>query len=183
MLKSIPVNEGHALALRHSTLFGGSTIVQDSSSRSSGSPSLKPTAFSVPSSPTHPGASGDEPLSSLRIGIVVHGTGFAGRVNNIATLLEMNRQVRSVLNLTGGQKLIAIKFLSRTNYTLPIDPENRALIDSKSQISSDSMIGSSTRIGERAMIKRSVIGRHCVIGKMAHVVGCVLLDHCVVADG
>jgi len=165
VLRSITVNEGHALALRHSTLFGGSVIVQDSSSRGSGSPSLKPTPFSVPSSPTHLGV-GDEPLSSLRIGIVVHDTGFAGRVNNIATLLEMNRQ-----------------FLSRTNYTLPIDPENRALIDAKSQISSDSMIGSSTRIGERATIKRSVIGRHCVIGKMARVIGCVLLDHCVIADG
>jgi translation initiation factor eIF-2B subunit gamma len=182
VLRSIPVNEAHALALRHSTLFSGSVLEQDSSSRGSGSPSFKPAPFSVPSSPAHPGFC-NAPLASLRVGIVVYDTGFAGRVNNIATLLEVNRQVRVLLNLTSGQKLIAIKFLSRTNYTLPIDPENRALIDAKSQISSDSMIGSSTKIGERATIKRSVIGRHCVIGKMARVIGCVLLDHCVIADG
>jgi len=45
-----------------------------------------------------------------------------------------------------------MKFLLRTNYTLPTDPDNRALIDAKSQISSDSMVGSSTKIGERATI-------------------------------
>ena len=45
------------------------------------------------------------------------------------------------------------------------------------------MIGRSTKVDERASIKRSVIGKHCVIGKMAKVVGCVLLDHCVIADG
>jgi translation initiation factor eIF-2B subunit gamma len=45
------------------------------------------------------------------------------------------------------------------------------------------MIGQSTRVEERASIKRSIIGPHCVIGKMAKIVGCVLLDHCVVADG
>ena len=76
-----------------------------------------------------------------------------------------------------------MKFLSRANYTLPTDPENRALIDAKSQISSDSMVGNSTKIGERAMIKRSVIGRHCVIDKRSRVVGCVLLDHCVIGEG
>lgn len=32
-------------------------------------------------------------------------------------------------------------------------------------------------------MKRSVIGKHCVIGKMAKVVGCVVLDHCVIGDG
>jgi translation initiation factor eIF-2B subunit gamma len=181
VLRSIPVNEAHTLALRHSTLFGGSILVRDSSSRGSRSPPFKPAPFSVPSSPAYAGVC-DEALASSRIGIVVHDTGFAGRVNNIATLLEVNRQVRLLFNLTSGQQLIATKFLSRATYTLPIDPENRALIDAKSQISSDSMIGSSTKIGERATIKRSVIGRHCVIGKMARVIGCVLLDHCVIAD-
>ncbi|KAH9176436.1 UDP-3-O-glucosamine N-acyltransferase [Lactarius sanguifluus] len=124
-----------------------------------------PIPFSVPSSPAHPDI-GDEPLESLRIGLVIHDTGFAGRVNNVTTLFEVNRQ-----------------FLSRANYALPTDPENRALIDAKSQISFDSMVGTSTKIGERTTIKRSVIGRHCVIGKTARVIGCVLLDHCVVGDG
>jgi translation initiation factor eIF-2B subunit gamma len=157
--------EAQVLALRHSTLFGGSIHAQDLSSRGSNSPSLKPVPFSVTSSPAHLDE-GDEPLASLRIGIITHDTVFACRVNNIAALLEANRQ-----------------FLSRTNYTLPTDPDNRALIDAKSQISSDSMVGSSTKIGERATIKRSVIGRHCVIGKMSRVVGCILLDHCVIGEG
>jgi len=165
ILRSISTNEAHALALRHSTLYGGSTLAQDPSSRGSGSPSLKPISFSVPSSPAD-ADTGDEPLASLRVGVIVHNSLFAGRVNNIATLLETNRQ-----------------FLSRTNYSLPTDPDNRALIDPKCQISSDSMIGSSTKIGERATIKRSVIGRHCVVGKTSRVVGCVLFDHCVIADG
>ncbi|KAH9992676.1 UDP-3-O-glucosamine N-acyltransferase [Russula vinacea] len=165
VLRSIMTKEAQVLALRHSTLFGGSIHAQDLSSRGSNSPSLKPVPFSVTSSPAHPDE-GDEPLASLRIGIIAHDTVFTCRVNNIAALLEANRQ-----------------FLSRTNYTLPTDPENRALIDAKSQISSDSMVGSSTKIGERATIKRSVIGRHCVIGKMSRVVGCILLDHCVIGEG
>ncbi|KAI9437749.1 UDP-3-O-glucosamine N-acyltransferase [Lactarius indigo] len=168
VLRSTGAKATHDLALRHSTLFSGSIRAQDPSSRDSSSPSLKPIPFSVPSSPTHPKI-GDEPLESFRIGLVIHDTGFVGRVNNVATLFEVNRQ--------------QTKFLSRANYALPTDPENRALIDAKSQISLDSMIGTSTKIGERTTIKRSVIGRHCVIGKTARVIGCVLLDHCVVGDG
>ena len=68
-------------------------------------------------------------------------------------------------------------------YTLPSDPKNRSLIDQKAQISGDSMIGLSTRVDERASIKRSVVGKHCVIGRMTKIVGCVLLDHCVIEDG
>ena len=57
------------------------------------------------------------------------------------------------------------------------------LIDGKAQISADSKIGHSTRVEERASIKKSVVGRHCVIGKMTKIVGCVILDHCIVEDG
>lgn len=57
------------------------------------------------------------------------------------------------------------------------------LIDAKAQISSDSSIGQSTRVEERASIKKSVVGRHCVIGKMTKIVGCVILDHCIIEDG
>lgn len=57
------------------------------------------------------------------------------------------------------------------------------LIDAKAQISTDSSIGQSTRVEERASIKKSVIGRHCVIGKMTKIVGCVVLDHCIIEDG
>jgi len=45
------------------------------------------------------------------------------------------------------------------------------------------MVGGSTRIGERSTIKHSVIGKHCVIGRLTKVIGCVLLDHCVIGDG
>ena len=57
------------------------------------------------------------------------------------------------------------------------------LIDAKAQISGDSSIGQSTRVEERAIIKKSIVGRHCVIGKMAKIVGCVILDHCIIEDG
>jgi len=97
VLRSITTKEVQVLALRHSTLFSGSIHAQDLSSRGSNSPSLKPIPFSVPSSPAHPD-DGDEPLKSLRIGIITHDTVFAGRVNNVATLLEANRQVRFVLS-------------------------------------------------------------------------------------
>ncbi|KAG6372349.1 UDP-3-O-glucosamine N-acyltransferase [Boletus reticuloceps] len=58
-----------------------------------------------------------------------------------------------------------------------------ALIDAKASISSDSTIGDFTKVDEKTTIKKSVIGKHCIIGKMVKVVGCVLLDHCVVSDG
>ena len=104
MLRSITTKEVQVLALRHSTLFGGSIHAQDLSSQGSNSPSLKPIPFSVTSSPAHP-EDGDEPLTSLRIGIITHDTVFAGRVNNIATLLEANRQVRFVLNFDSQTKV------------------------------------------------------------------------------
>jgi translation initiation factor eIF-2B subunit gamma len=75
------------------------------------------------------------------------------------------------------------QLLSNVTYSLPTDPKNRSLIDQKAQISADTIIGDSTQISERATIKKSVVGRHCVIGRMAKVVGCVLLDHCVVEEG
>ena len=96
----------HDLALRHSTLFSGLIRAQDPSSRDSGSPSLKPVPFSVPSSPAYP-EFGDDPLANLRIGLVIHIAGFAGRVNNIATLFEVNRQVCLVVNLICRRNLIA----------------------------------------------------------------------------
>jgi len=157
------------MALRHSTLHTGSTGAQFSHppdlSYPSDSPPQKPASLSVPSSPTE--ANDEDPASpSLRVGIIVYNDGFAGRANNLLTLLESNRH-----------------FLGQTTYQLPVDPENRSLIDPKSQISLDSMIGDSTRVGERTTIKRSVVGKHCVIGRMAKIVGCVLFDHCIVGDG
>lgn len=73
--------------------------------------------------------------------------------------------------------------LSTVNYTLPTDPKNRALIDQKAQISSDTIIGDSTKVSEKSTIKKSIIGRHCIIGRMVKIVGCILLDHCVIEDG
>lgn len=45
------------------------------------------------------------------------------------------------------------------------------------------MIGHTTKVCERTSIKKSIIGKHCIIGKMVKVVGCVILDHCVIEDG
>jgi translation initiation factor eIF-2B subunit gamma len=80
------------------------------------------------------------------------------------------------------KKISKTKFLSQTTYVLPREPTARSFIDGKAQISPDSMIGDSTRIGEKTSIKRSVVGKHCVIGKMVKMVGCVVLDHCVISD-
>ena len=128
---------------------------------------------------------------SLRVGLVVHrsSSGFASRGNNLHSYLELNRFVRTahciLPSLPGIFSFMRyhLQSLGQTSYTLPSDPENRSLIDQKAQISADSMIGRSTRVEERTSIKRSVIGKHCVIGKMAKIVGCVILDHCVIADG
>lgn len=105
VLSSTKAKVTHDMALRHSTLFSGSIRVQAPSSRDSNSPSLKPIPFSVPSSPSH--QIGDEPLPSLRIGLVMHDGGFSGRVNNVATLLEVNRQVCLVVILICRRNLIA----------------------------------------------------------------------------
>jgi hypothetical protein len=106
VLSSTMAKATHDLALRHSTLFSGLIRAQDPSSRDSSSPSLKPIPFSVPSSPAHPEI-GDDPLASLRIGLVMHDGGFAGRVNNVTTLFEVNRQVCLVVKLICGRNLIA----------------------------------------------------------------------------
>lgn len=105
---------------------------------------------------------------SLRVGLLIHRAeeGYCIRANNLPSYLETNRH-----------------FVNDAFYTLPTDPQRRALIDSKASISSDSTIGDFTRVDERAAIKKSVIGKHCVIGKMVKIVGCILLDHCTIADG
>lgn len=105
VLSSTRSKATHDLALRHSTLFSGLIRAQAPSSRDSNSPSLRPIPFSVPSSPAHPEI-GDDPLANLRIGLVIHDTGFAGRVNNVATLFEVNRQVCLVLDFVCRRKLI-----------------------------------------------------------------------------
>jgi translation initiation factor eIF-2B subunit gamma len=106
--------------------------------------------------------------TSLRVGVIIHREedGYCVRTNNLPAYLEANRH-----------------FISDASYTLPVDPQNRALIDAKASISSDSTIGDFTKVAEKTTIKKSVIGRHCIIGKIVKIVGCVLLDHCVVSDG
>ncbi|KIK85029.1 hypothetical protein PAXRUDRAFT_696944 [Paxillus rubicundulus Ve08.2h10] len=106
--------------------------------------------------------------SSFRVGIIIHRAkdGYGLRVNNLLAYSEANRH-----------------FTNDTCYTLPADPQKRALIDANASISPDSTIGDFTKVAERTTIKKSVIGKHCVIGKMVRISGCVLLDHCVILDG
>ncbi|KAJ3562794.1 hypothetical protein NP233_g9353 [Leucocoprinus birnbaumii] len=106
--------------------------------------------------------------ASLKVGIVLHraDAGFAIRVHDLHSYVEVNR-----------------RSLAAANYALPTDPKNRALIDQKAQISADTIIGDSTKVSERTTIKKSIIGRHCIIGKTVKIVGCILLDHCVIEDG
>lgn len=120
---------------------------------------------------------------SLKVGVVIHrsDTGFAIRVHDLHSYVEVNRRVRFYRKYASFPD--PPKSLSTANYTLPIDPKNRALIDQKAQISTDTIIGDSTRVSEKTTIKKSIIGRHCIIGRMVKIVGCILLDHCVVEDG
>ncbi|KDQ57545.1 hypothetical protein JAAARDRAFT_35255 [Jaapia argillacea MUCL 33604] len=154
-----------SMALHHST----SQVVDDITHPVASSSPLndKDISLSIPPSPT--GHETDLLVqASLRVGVVLHKAtaGYAARANTLHTFLELNRH-----------------FLSKTTYTPPTDPKDRALLDPKIQISSDSIVGDSTRIEERTTIKRSVIGNHCIIGKMVKITGCVLQDHCVLADG
>ncbi|KAF8967811.1 UDP-3-O-glucosamine N-acyltransferase [Flammula alnicola] len=106
--------------------------------------------------------------AKLKTGVVIHNRSSepAMRINTLQKFHEINKRI-----------------LSRTTYSLPLDPKDRSLIDQKAQISADSIVGESTQISERTSIKRSVIGRHCTIGRMVKITGCVLLDHCIVEDG
>ncbi|KAJ3932687.1 MAG: UDP-3-O-glucosamine N-acyltransferase [Lentinula lateritia] len=147
------------VSLRHSTLRAQAKVYSKSV--------LHQSDDADASSPFDPESTTDS--SSLRVGIIVlhpATAGFATRVNNIHSLLDMNRRL-----------------LAETTYALPTDPQNRSLIDPKAQISSDTIIGAFTQVSERTTIKKSVIGKHCVLGKMARITGCVLLDHCVIEDG
>lgn len=121
---------------------------------------------------------------SLRIGLVLHtlDNGYASRANDTWSYLELNRAVRcNNSSLQNNSKhLRGIQMLNDLPPALSYD---QTLIDTKSNISTDSLIGDSTRVGERSTIKRSVIGRHCIIGKNVKLVGCILMEHCIVGDG
>ncbi|KAJ7901729.1 UDP-3-O-glucosamine N-acyltransferase [Mycena olivaceomarginata] len=153
-------NTSQTLALKHSTLLTKAKQQQAAHVLKNKSNTTSAPQSPVPSDPNL------DTSPSLRVGLHIHQNGIAARVNNIHTFMEMNRH-----------------FLTTTTYSLPTDPNERALIDQKAQISSDTIIGDSTKVDERTSIKKSVIGRHCTIGKMVKIVGCVLLDHCVIEDG
>lgn len=123
---------------------------------------------------------------STRVGLVVHkaGDGIAARASNLYSYLDINRRVKRHRCHCRPQLLTTLmQFLEQAAQTQSGPPAKVPLIDAKAQISVDSSIGQSTRVEERAVIKKSVVGRHCVIGKMTKIVGCVILDHCVVEDG
>ncbi|KAH8080294.1 UDP-3-O-glucosamine N-acyltransferase [Cristinia sonorae] len=160
-LSSITNTPSHAIALRHATLHDEVKLHFSQQERYG-------FTHSAASSQDEDGEVDVEIPTSLRVGVVVHRSseGYSARANNLHSYLELNRH-----------------FLSQSSYTLPTDPESRALIDAKAQISADSMVGHTTKVGERTTIKKSIIGKHCVIGKMARIVGCIIFDHCVIADG
>ncbi|KAG8213855.1 UDP-3-O-glucosamine N-acyltransferase [Butyriboletus roseoflavus] len=158
--------------MRHSTLHTVSTTKikvpgYNQSTISSPVQHGRELGYSVPPSPTGPDNVCME-TSSLRVCVIIHREegGYCVRTNNLPAYLEANRHS-----------------INDTSYTLPASPQKRALIDAKASISPDSTIGDFTKVDERTAIKKSVIGKHCIIGKMAKIVGCVLLDHCVVSDG
>ncbi|KAI0342065.1 UDP-3-O-glucosamine N-acyltransferase [Trametopsis cervina] len=161
VLNPTSASSSQNLALKHATLH------HNFSETSAHITSSENEIRTAPSSPVDSDDGADN-KASLRVGIVIHSTsdGYAARANTLHSYLELNRH-----------------FLVQTSWTLPTDPESRALIDPKAQISTDSMVGHTTQVEERTSIKKSVIGKHCVIGKMVKIAGCVILDHCVIADG
>lgn len=171
------------LALQHST--------RKTESQHEGYPSAVegrlPNHYEIRSATASPTNEQESSHLSLKIGLTVHhaGDGFMTRVNHIQAYMEANRYVSlpctSVVVFRSCKR--ESQFLSRTTYAFPSDPSARALIDPKAQISTDSMIGESTRIGEKANVKKCVIGRHCVIGRAVKMIGCVVMDHCTIADG
>ncbi|KAH7913884.1 nucleotide-diphospho-sugar transferase [Hygrophoropsis aurantiaca] len=173
VLGALANSVSHSISMRHSTLHSNNLIKVKAMSivqpNSDASPlqQNRELGLSIPPSPT--GSDDDQnTYTSLRIGVLIHRaeSGFAVRANTLPSFLEANRH-----------------FIGQTPYTLPSDPQKRALIDQKASISADSIVGDFTRVEERASIKKSVIGKHCTIGKMAKIVGCVLMDHCVISDG
>jgi translation initiation factor eIF-2B subunit gamma len=172
VLSSLSNFAARTTPMRHSTLHTISTTktkvsAYNRSAVSSPVQQGRELGYSVPPSPTGSVSIGRE-TSSLRVGVIIHreDDGYCVRTNNLPAYLEANRH-----------------FINDTSYTLPLDPQKRALIDAKASISSDSTIGDFTKVDEKTTIKKSVIGKHCIIGKMVKIVGCVLLDHCVVSDG
>ncbi|KIJ61356.1 hypothetical protein HYDPIDRAFT_31440 [Hydnomerulius pinastri MD-312] len=172
VLGSLSGSVSRTIPMKHSTLYTSRAMKTRLSTFASSAVSSplqhnRELGYSVPPSPT--GSDDDRSdTSSLRVGLVIHRAeeGYCIRANNLPAYLEANRH-----------------FINDASYTLPSDPQKRALIDAKASISSDSTIGDFTKVDERTTIKKSVIGKHCVIGKMVKIVGCVLLDHCVIADG
>ncbi|KIL68986.1 hypothetical protein M378DRAFT_190807 [Amanita muscaria Koide BX008] len=154
------LNAPQNLALEHSTHHAGAHMLPSPAYATRPQRQPNYSATQIPSN-----RSANEKSLSLRIGIVLLSAG-AFRVNSISSLFEVNRRI--LLNVA---------------YTLPLDPKDRSLIDSKAQISVDSIVGSSTQVSERAMIKKSTIGRHCKIGKQARITNCILFDHCIVEEG
>ncbi|KAF9227436.1 hypothetical protein BS17DRAFT_747998 [Gyrodon lividus] len=172
VLGALADSVSRTIPMKHSTLYTSSTMKTRSttfgnSAASSPLQQNQELGYSVPPSPT--GSNNDQSgTSSLRVGAVIHRAedGYCLRVDNLVAYLEANRH-----------------FIKDRCYTLPSDPQKRALIDAKASISPDSTIGDFTKVDEKTIIKKSVIGKHCVIGKMVKILGCVLLDHCVVSDG
>ncbi|KAH7927118.1 hypothetical protein BV22DRAFT_301994 [Leucogyrophana mollusca] len=173
VLGALANSVSHSISMKHSTLHSNNIArvkaisITHPTSNSSPLQQSRELGYSIPPSP----ADSDDDrtvYTSLRVGVVIHRaeSGFAIRANTLPSFLEANRH-----------------FLADTPYTLPSDPQKRALIDQKAAISADSTVGDFTRVEERASIKKSVIGKHCTIGKMVKIVGCVLMDHCVVSDG
>jgi len=172
VLSSLSNFAARTTPMRHSTLHTISTTktkvsAYNRSAVSSPVQQGRELGYSVPPSPTGSVSIGRETSSFIVcFGNHREDDGYCVRTNNLPAYLEANRH-----------------FINDTSYTLPLDPQKRALIDAKASISSDSTIGDFTKVDEKTTIKKSVIGKHCIIGKMVKIVGCVLLDHCVVSDG
>ena len=165
-----------ALALRHST---------------SRKPALKakllkesgPIYDSAPPSPLGDDSEDVAP-PSLRVGLVIHrlADGLALRAHTVPSYLELNRA--ALINIAKAASPANVPASKpSTTPKAPKPDADGTLIDPKANVGADCLVGASAHVGERSTLKRTAIGNHCVIGKGAKLVGCVLMEYCIVEDG
>ncbi|KAH8111547.1 hypothetical protein DFH11DRAFT_1791524 [Phellopilus nigrolimitatus] len=102
-----------------------------------------------------------------------HKSKAASSVGSLVSSPSMNKEEGDAEPLS----LLYLELNRAALKDLPPPAHDTALVDMKSNVSPDSLVG------ERSTIKRSVVGHHCVFGKNMKLVGCKLMEYCVVEDG
>lgn len=177
MLNPITNASSQTLALQHSTSHPPNLKAKSKKD-------LATVDDSAPPSPSLDDDVEDVAPPSMRVGLLIHraSEGLALRAHTVSSYLELNRAALiSVATAAAAAGLPTPKPSAAAKTPKP-NPDG-ALIDPKASVGVDCLIGASTHVGERTAVKRTAIGSHCVIGKGAKLVGCVLMEYCIIEDG